>query len=145
MSPDRSGDHGPSVPSHRGSRLWGATSFPNSASPRYRRSSTEPGPARPTARAGSAALGGERLCKLRLTPPPSHGHRRRDFGTALKVYKSMKDSGFLSEEKPGTAERITQSVKLPKTMVMNALQELQTKGFVRRRVRDKAAAYYLLK
>jgi predicted transcriptional regulator len=66
-------------------------------------------------------------------------------GAALKVYKAMKDSGFLTEEKPGTAERITQSVKLPKTMVMNALQELQTKGFVRRRVRDKAAGYYLLK
>ncbi len=30
-------------------------------------------------------------------------------------------------------------------MVMNALQELQTKGWCRRKVREKAAGYYLLK
>jgi DNA-binding IclR family transcriptional regulator len=45
----------------------------------------------------------------------------------------------------GTAERITQSAKLPKNMVLNALQELQTKGWVRRKVREKAAGYYLTK
>ncbi len=61
----------------------------------------------------------------------------------LKVYKSMKDMGFTAEEKMGTAERITQSARLPKTMVMNALQELQTKGFARRKVREKAAGYFL--
>jgi predicted transcriptional regulator len=66
-------------------------------------------------------------------------------GNAVKVYKSMKEMAFLSEEKMGTAERITQSTKLPKTMVMNALQELQTKGFARRKVREKAAGYHLLK
>lgn len=63
----------------------------------------------------------------------------------VKVYKSMKDSGFQSEEKMGTAERITQSVRLPKNMVLNALQELQTKSFARRKVREKAAGYYLIK
>lgn len=66
-------------------------------------------------------------------------------GNGVKVYKAMKDAGWLSEEKMGTAERITQSSRLPKTMVMNALQELQTKGFARRRVREKAAGYYLVK
>ena len=66
-------------------------------------------------------------------------------GNAVKVYKVMKDAGWLSEEKMGTAERITMSSKLPKTMVMNSLQELQTKGFARRRVREKAAGYYLLR
>jgi len=65
-------------------------------------------------------------------------------GNALKVYKSMKDMAFLSEEKMGTAERITQSTKLPKNMVLNALQELQTKGLARRKVREKAAGYYLV-
>ena len=65
--------------------------------------------------------------------------------TALKVYKAMKDMGFASEEKMGTAERITQTARLPKTMVMNALQELQTKSIARRKVREKAAGYYLLK
>lgn len=64
---------------------------------------------------------------------------------AVKVYKAMKELAMLSEEKMGTAERITQSVKLPKTMVMNALQELQNKGWARRKVREKAAGYYLLK
>ena len=64
---------------------------------------------------------------------------------ALRVYKSMKDAGFASEDKMGTAERITMSVRLPKNMVMNSLQELQTKGFARRRVREKAAGYYLVR
>lgn len=63
--------------------------------------------------------------------------------TAVKVYKSMKDAGWLTEEKMGTAERITMATKLPKNMVMNALQELQTKGIARRKVREKAAGYYL--
>ncbi|HZY71127.1 MAG TPA: transcriptional regulator [Thermoplasmata archaeon] len=66
-------------------------------------------------------------------------------GNAAKVYKAMKEMGFATEEKMGTAERITQSSRLPKTMVMNALQELQTKGYARRKVREKAAGYYLLK
>ncbi|MFZ0891834.1 MAG: transcriptional regulator [Thermoplasmata archaeon] len=64
---------------------------------------------------------------------------------ALKVYKAMKELGMHIEEKMGTAERITQSAKLPKTMVMNALQELQTKGFARRKAREKAAGYFLTK
>jgi DNA-binding IclR family transcriptional regulator len=52
---------------------------------------------------------------------------------------------MLAEEKMGTAERVTQSAKLPKTMVMNALQELQAKGWARRKVREKAAGYFLTK
>ncbi len=64
---------------------------------------------------------------------------------ATKVYRAMRELGMLVEEKMGTAERITQSVKLPKTMVMNALQELQTKGWARRKVREKAAGYFLTK
>ena len=64
---------------------------------------------------------------------------------AVTGYKAMKALAMLSEEKLGTAERITQSSKLPKTMVMNALQELQAKGWARRKVREKAAGYYLTK
>ncbi|HTW77647.1 MAG TPA: transcriptional regulator [Thermoplasmata archaeon] len=64
---------------------------------------------------------------------------------AVKVYKAMKEMGQIVEEKMGTAERITQAVKLPKNMVLNALQELQAKGFARRKVREKAAGYYLTK
>ncbi len=66
-------------------------------------------------------------------------------GNGVKVYKAMKELGYLTEEKMGTAERITQSAKLPKNMVLNALQELQTKNFARRKVREKAAGYYLTK
>ncbi|MCI4320911.1 MAG: transcriptional regulator [Thermoplasmata archaeon] len=64
---------------------------------------------------------------------------------AVKVYKALRDMGMTSEEKMTTAERVTQTSKLPKNMVLNALQELQTKGFARRKVREKAAGYYLLK
>jgi len=64
---------------------------------------------------------------------------------AVKVYKAMKELAMLSEDKMGTAERVTQVARLPKTMVMNALQELQAKGWARRKVREKAAGYYLLK
>jgi DNA-binding IscR family transcriptional regulator len=64
---------------------------------------------------------------------------------AVKVYKVMNDLGYASEEKMGNAERITQTVKLPKNMVLNALQELQTKSYARRKVREKAAGYYLIK
>jgi predicted transcriptional regulator len=62
---------------------------------------------------------------------------------AVRVYKAMKEMGHIVETKMGTAERITQVVKLPKNMVLNALQELQAKGFARRKVREKAAGYYL--
>ena len=64
---------------------------------------------------------------------------------AVKVYKTMKDLGHASEEKMGTAERITQAARLPKNMVLNALQELQAKGYARRKVREKAAGYFLTK
>jgi predicted transcriptional regulator len=64
---------------------------------------------------------------------------------AVKVYKAMKEMGQIVEEKMGTAERITQAVKLPKNMVLSALKELQAKGFARRKVREKAAGYYLTK
>ncbi len=62
---------------------------------------------------------------------------------AVKVYRAMKELAFLSEEKMGTAERITQAARLPKNMVLNALQELQVKEYARRKVREKAAGYYL--
>ncbi|MGA8542506.1 MAG: transcriptional regulator [Thermoplasmata archaeon] len=64
---------------------------------------------------------------------------------ALRVYKTMRDLGNLSEEKMGTAERITQTTKLPKNMVLNALQELQATAYVRRKVREKTAGYFVLR
>jgi DNA-binding IscR family transcriptional regulator len=64
---------------------------------------------------------------------------------AEKIYKILKDLGVTSEDKMSTAERVTTLAKLPKNMVMNALLELQNKGYVKRKVREKAAGYYLIK
>jgi DNA-binding IscR family transcriptional regulator len=64
---------------------------------------------------------------------------------ANKVYKLMKDANLTVEEKMTDAERITQMSKMPKNFVLNALQELQTKGYVKRKAREKAAGYYICK
>lgn len=64
---------------------------------------------------------------------------------ANKVYDAMKAAGFTSEDKMRDAGHITKMSRLPKSMVLQALQELEAKGYARRRARDKAAGYYLLK
>jgi len=64
---------------------------------------------------------------------------------ANKVYDAMKAAGITSEEKMRDAEAITKMSKMPKNMVLQALQELQSKGYVKRRAREKAAGYYLVK
>ncbi|MGQ9588228.1 MAG: transcriptional regulator [Thermoplasmata archaeon] len=63
---------------------------------------------------------------------------------AEKVYNAMKTAGIDSEEKMATAERIVGLAKAPKNFVLRALDELQAKGLVRRRAREKAAGYWLL-
>ena len=62
-----------------------------------------------------------------------------------KVYDTMKSAGITSEDKMRDAEAITKMSKLPKTFVIQALQELQAKGYARRKAREKAAGYYLVK
>lgn len=64
---------------------------------------------------------------------------------ADKVYQTMKGMGALGEEKMLDAERITNSSKMPKGQVMACLQELEGKGYIKRRARDKAAGYYITK
>ena len=65
---------------------------------------------------------------------------------ADKVYQAMKSAGWTSDAKMGDAERITLASKpLPKNVVLNCLQELESKGFVKRKARDKAAGYYITK
>jgi hypothetical protein len=65
---------------------------------------------------------------------------------AEKVYVAMKGAGWVSQDKLGDAERITQASKpLPKNVVLNCLQELESKGYVKRKARDKAAGYYITK
>jgi hypothetical protein len=51
---------------------------------------------------------------------------------ANKVYDAMKGAGIIGED------RIT------KNMVMAALQELEQKGYARRKAREKAAGYFIL-
>jgi len=62
---------------------------------------------------------------------------------AEKVYLVMKNAGMIGDDKMATAERITSIAKLPKNMVLNALQELQTKNYCKRKAREKAAGYFL--
>jgi len=64
---------------------------------------------------------------------------------ATKVYDGMKQAGAVSEDKMKDADSITKMVKLPKGMVLSALQELESKGYAKRRARDKAAGYFLVK
>jgi predicted transcriptional regulator len=63
---------------------------------------------------------------------------------ANKVYDAMKSAGMVGEEKMANADRITQSCKMPKNMVLAALQELEQKGYAKRKAREKAAGYYIL-
>jgi len=62
-----------------------------------------------------------------------------------KVYDVMKSAGATSEDKMRDADAIQKMVKLPKGMVLSALQELEAKGYAKRRARDKSAGYYLVK
>lgn len=64
---------------------------------------------------------------------------------ANKVYDAMKSAGATSEDRMKDADAITKIAKLPKGMVLSALQELEAKGYAKRRAREKAAGYYLLK
>ena len=64
---------------------------------------------------------------------------------AEKVYNAMKQSGFITEDRMITADKVSAMAKLPKGMAIQALQELEAKGFAKRRARDKSAGYYLTK
>ena len=73
--------------------------------------------------------------------PPIEGISDR----ANKVYDAMKSSGLTTEDKMRDADQITNMSKLPKNMTLNALQELMAKGYVKRKAREKAAGYYIIK
>ena len=73
--------------------------------------------------------------------PPLEGISDR----ANKVYDAMKSAGLTSEDKMRDADQITNMSKLPKNMTLNALQELMAKGYVKRKAREKAAGYYVIK
>ena len=91
--------------------------------------------------------------KAYLTPPRVSGARTEGSRVPLedvsdranKVYDTMKSAGITSEDKMRDADAITKMSKLPKNFVIHALQELQAKGYAKRRAREKAAGYYLVK
>lgn len=64
---------------------------------------------------------------------------------ANKVYDTMKSAGVTAEDKMRDADAITKMAKLGKNFVIQALQELQAKGYVKRKAREKAAGYYIVK
>jgi len=83
-----------------------------------------------------------------LKPPPPIDAMTMPEDTsdrATKVYDTMKEAGAVSEDKMKDADSITKMAKLPKGMVLSALQELESKGYAKRRARDKAAGYFLVK
>lgn len=63
---------------------------------------------------------------------------------AEKVYNAMKSAGIDAEEKMANADRIVGLAKAPKNFVLRALDELQSKGLVKRKAREKSAGYYLV-
>jgi len=91
--------------------------------------------------------------KAYLTPPRVADPRTEGSRVPLedvsdranKVYDTMKSAGITSEDKMRDAEAITKMSKLGKNFVLQALQELQSKGYAKRRAREKAAGYWLIK
>src|SRR5438093_10655496 len=89
---------------------------------------------------------GKLINRTLLPPPPEDSRLPEDTSDrASKVYDTMKSAGVTSEDKMRDADAITKMVKLPKGMVLSALQELESKGYAKRRAREKAAGYYLVK
>ena len=63
---------------------------------------------------------------------------------AEKVYNAMKNAELNSEERMANADRIVGLAKAPKNFVLRALDELQSKGLVKRKAREKSAGYFLV-
>lgn len=65
---------------------------------------------------------------------------------AKKVYEAIKKlGGATSEDKLKSADDIMKAAGVGKAIVTSSLQELQSKGLVKRVARQKSAGYYALK
>ncbi len=62
-----------------------------------------------------------------------------------RVYEAIKKLGAISEEKLKTADDIMKASGVGKAIVAASLQDLASKGFVKRVARQKSAGYYILK
>ena len=64
---------------------------------------------------------------------------------AEKVFRSMLSHGIVGESKMAAADVIAApALKLPKNKVLNALVELQNKGLIRRKVKEKSTGYFII-
>ena len=61
------------------------------------------------------------------------------------ILEAMKEIGAISDEKKKTADDIAKKCNRPKSMVTNALVSMSNKGAIKRVVREKASAYYIIK
>lgn len=61
------------------------------------------------------------------------------------ILKAMEELGATAEDKMKTADDIQKKCNRPKGQVSNALVTLTQKGVIVRRVREKAAGYYIKK
>ena len=64
---------------------------------------------------------------------------------AEKLFKAMKTAGATGEDKAISAEKATSLSKLPKAQCMNAIQELEKLGVVKKRKKNNAVDYFLAK
>lgn len=64
---------------------------------------------------------------------------------AKKVYDAMKKVGAITEAKLKTADDIMKAASVGKAIVAAALQELSSKGYVKRVARQKSAGYFVVK
>jgi Fic family protein len=64
---------------------------------------------------------------------------------AEKLFRAMKYGEMVGEDKAVSAEKATSVSKLPKAQCMNALQELERLGVVKRKKKNNAVDYYLIK
>ncbi len=63
---------------------------------------------------------------------------------AEKVCKAMKTAGIDSEDEIVNAKRIVGQTEAPKNFVLGSLDELQSKGLVKRKARKMSAGYYIV-
>ncbi len=64
---------------------------------------------------------------------------------AEKLFNALKSGGIISEDKAVSAEKATSLSRLPKAQCMNALQELEKAGAIKKRKKNNAVDYYLIK
>jgi Fic family protein len=62
-----------------------------------------------------------------------------------KLFNALKAAQATSEDKAVSAEKATSLSKLPKAQCMNAMAELEKKGVAKKRKKNNAVDYYLVK